>query len=169
MDRPQSHWFYRRIHATKLYESIYFELGGGLAFLMRRFHFIQPEYVQTAGPVYTGFPIIGAEFIDGTGAVRWQLSPIPAELYSAPRRDGVIMKTETAAVDNEGFGVNMSAPFKPRSNTINLFYDVGELVSIKLTGFQLLPAPVGYIAPDYVDIAVEGVYIPDMPPNVEPF
>lgn len=167
MDRPQTQWFYRRIHATKLYESIYFELAGGLSFLLRRFHFIQPEYVQTAGPVFTAFPIIGVEFIDGTGAVRWQKDPIPPDLYSAPRRDGVIIKTETAAADQQGFGINMTAPFKPRSNTINLFYDVGELVTVKLTGFQNLPAPVGYIAPNYVDIAVEGIYIPDMPPNVE--
>lgn len=167
MDRPQSHWFYKRVHATKLYETLFFELPGGLAFLCRRFHFIQPEFVETAGPVFTQFPIIGFEFIDGTGAIKWQKDPIPPELYSAPRRDGVIVKTETAPYDLEGFGINMSATFKPRTNTINLFYDVGELVTIKMTGFENLPAPVGYIAPNYVDVAVEGVFIPDMPPNVE--
>lgn len=166
MDRPQSHWFYKRVHATKLYETIYFELAGGLSFLLRRFHFIQPEYVTTAGPVLTGFPIIGAEFIDGTGAVRWQLQPIPSNLYSAPRSNGVIVKTETAPVDQTGFGVNMSAVFKPRSNTVNLFYDVGELVTLKLTGFESLTPP-GYICPNYVDLAVEGVYIPDMPEDQE--
>lgn len=162
MDRPQTHWFYKRIKAANIQEQFYFELGGGLAFLLRRFHLIQPEKVTTAGPVTTGFPIVGAEFIDGTGAVRWQLQAIPANLYSSPRSEGVIIKTETAPADMTGYGVNMSAVFKPRSNTVNLFYDVGELITMKLTGFEMLTPP-GYLCPNYVDVAIEGVYIPNMP------
>jgi photosystem II stability/assembly factor-like uncharacterized protein len=113
-----------------------------------------------------GYPQIGVEFTDGTGAVRWQLQPIPAKLYSAPRYDGVIVKTEPAPFDQKGYGVNLSAVFKPRSNTINLFYDVGELITCKLSGFEYL-APAGHYCPDYVDIAIEGVYVPDMPENKE--
>lgn len=113
-----------------------------------------------------GYPQIGVEFIDGTGAIRWQLQALPAQLYSAPRRDGVIVKTEAAPCDMSAYGVNMSAVFKPRSNTINLFYDVGELITCKLTGFEFLTPPAAY-CPDYVDIAIEGVYIPDMPENKE--
>ena len=108
------------------------------------------------------YPKIGVEFIDGTGAIRWQLDPIPAELYSAPRYNGVTTKIETAPADDKGYGVNLSAVFKPRSNTVNLFYDLGELITCKLTGFEFLTPP-GAWCPDYVDIAVEGVYIPNMP------
>lgn len=162
MEKPQIHWFYKRIKAANIQEQFYFELGGSLAFLLRRFHFIQPEKVTTAGPVITGFPIVGAEFIDGTGAIRWQLQSIPANLYSGPGSEGVIKKTETAPADLSGFGVNLSAVNKPRSNTINLFYDVGEIITMKLTGFEYLTPP-GYYCPDYVDIAIEGVYIPNMP------
>jgi photosystem II stability/assembly factor-like uncharacterized protein len=113
-----------------------------------------------------GYPLIGVEFTDGTGAVRYQLQPIPAMLYSAPRYNGVIVKTETAPHDQKGYGVNLSAVFKPRSNTINLFYDVGELITCKLTGFEFMTPP-GAFCPDYVDIAIEGVYLPDMPENKE--
>ena len=113
-----------------------------------------------------GYPRIGVEFTDGTGAVRWQLQPIPAALYSAPRCDGVIVKTEAAPCDATGYGVNLSAVFKPRSNTINLYYDVGELITCKLSGFEFMTPP-GAFCPDYVDIAIEGVYIPDMPENKE--
>lgn len=164
MDHPQVHWFYRRVQVKNIVEPIYFELAGGLAFLLRRFHMLQPEYA--AGPAKVGFPLVGVEFIDGTGAIRWQLDPIPAALYSCPRSEGVIVKTEAAPVDQTGYGINMSAVFKPRSNTINLFYDVGELISVRLNGFELL-APPGYLCPNYVDIAVEGVYIPNMPENIE--
>lgn len=161
MDRPQIHWFYKRIKAANIEEQFYFELGGSLSFLLRRFHFIQPEKV-TIGGVTTGFPIIGAEFIDGTGATRWQLQAIPANLYSSPRSEGIIIKTETTPADFSAFGVSMSALFKPRSNTLNLFYDVGEVVTCKLSGFENLTPP-GYFCPNYVDIAIEGVYIPNMP------
>jgi len=113
-----------------------------------------------------GYPRIGVEFTDGTGAVRWQLQPIPAALHSAPRCDGVIVKTETAPYDMTGYGVNLSAVFKPRSNTINLFYDVGEIITCKLTGFEFLSPPAAF-CPDYVDLAIEGVYLPDMPENKE--
>lgn len=161
MDRPQTHWFYKRVKVQNIQEQIYFELGGGLAFLLRRFHFIQPEYIDVLGTRY-GFPVIAAEFIDGTGAIRWQLQAIPANLYSSPRSEGVIVKTETAPADQTGYGINMSSVFKPRSNTINLFYDVGEVINLKLSGFELLTPP-GYLCPNYIDVAVEGVYIPNMP------
>jgi hypothetical protein len=117
---------------------------------------------QTSFNSIIPYPKLGVEFIDGTGAIRWQLQALPAELYSSPRYNGVVVKTETAPYDNTGFGVNLSAVFKPRSNTINLFYDVGELVTCKLTGFEFLTPP-GNFCPDYVDIAIEGVYIPNMP------
>ena len=162
MDRPQTHWFYKRVKAANIQEQFYFELGGSLAFLLRRFHLIQPEKVIIPLGADVGFPLVGAEFIDGTGAVRWQLQSIPANLYSSPRSNGVIVKNETAPADATGYGVNLSAVFKPRSNTINLFYDVGELITMKLTGFELLTPP-GYLCPNYVDIAIEGVYIPFMP------
>jgi len=165
MDRSQTHWFYKRIKARNIQEQFYFELGGSLAFLLRRFHLIQPEKITTPGPVITGFPLVGAEFIDGTGAIRWQLQSIPANLYSSPRSEGVIVKTENAPADATGYGVNMSAVFKPRSNTINLFYDVGEIVTMKLTGFEKLTPP-AYFCPNYVDVAIEGVYIPNMPEQV---
>jgi photosystem II stability/assembly factor-like uncharacterized protein len=113
-----------------------------------------------------GYPLIGVEFTDGVGKIRWQLQPIPALLYSCPRYDGVIVKTETAPFDQTGYGVNMSHVFKPRSNTLNLFYDVGEVITCKLTGFEYIVAAGGY-CPDYVDIAIEGVYLPNMPQNKE--
>lgn len=113
-----------------------------------------------------GYPIIGVEFTDGIGKTRWQLQPIPAILYSAPRLNGVIVKTEAAPVDQTGYGVNLSAVFKPRSVTLNLFYDVGEIINCKLTGFEYSVAAGGY-TPDYVDIAIEGVYLPDVPENKE--
>lgn len=166
MNHPQVHWFYRRVKVNNIIMPIYFELAGGLAFLLRRFHMIQPEYVVVPGPAKVGFPLVGVEFIDGTGAIRWQLAPIPAKLYSCPRDEGVIIKTETKPADQTGYGINMSAVFKPRSNTINLFYDVGELISLKLSGFELLTPP-AYLCPNYVDIAVEGVYIPNMPENLQ--
>ena len=161
MDRPQIHWFYKRVKVLNTTEQFYFELPGGLAFLLRRFHFIQPEYVKVLGVKY-GFPLVGAEFIDGTGAIRWQLQSIPAGLYSSPRNEDVIVKTESAPADMKGYGVNLSAVFKPRSNTINLFYDIGELINIKLSGMEILTPP-GYLCPNYIDIAVEGVFIPNMP------
>jgi len=175
----QSHWFYQRIQITAPVVEVFFELAGGLAFLLRRIHSIQPEYVRTGAPgayVYTGFPIVGIELTDGTGAIRWQRESIPATLYSAPRTNGgtstlppdaavppgsingVIVKAETAPADVLGFGINMSAVFKPRVNTINLFYDIGELIKIRLSGMEMLTPP-GYLCPDYIDIAAEGVYL----------
>lgn len=160
MDRPQHHWFFQRVHATHNEEYLNFELAGGLAFLLRRFHMIQAEYATAHAGI--GFPLVGVEFIDGTGAIRWQKDAIPAALYSAPRFNGVTVKTETKPADMLAFGVNLSAVFKPRSNTINLFYDVGELVRVKLTGFEYIAA-FGNYCPDYLDFAIEGVYIPNMP------
>ncbi len=158
-DRPQVHWFFQRVKVLSPVERPYFQLPGGLAFLLRRFHLIQPEYVITAGPVYTGFPNVLAELTDGTGKTRWQLDAIPARLYSAPRLDRVTVKTETAPADQKAYGVNMSAVFKPRANTINLFYDIGENVLIRLSGMEFLAVP-GYLCPNYIDICIEGVFIP---------
>ena len=170
----QSHWFFQRIQVTAPVVEVFFELAGGLAFLLRRFHLIQPEYVRTgAFPayVYTAFPIVGVELTDGTGAIRWQRESIPATLYSAPRLNaenpqnaatpnlnGVIVKTETQPADTLAYGVNMSAVFKPRANTVNLFYDIGELIKIRLSGMQFLAAP-GYLCPNYIDLAAEGTYV----------
>lgn len=160
MNKPQVHWFYKRVKVGNQVENVYFELASGLAFLLRRFHLMQPDYVKVLpGPVYYGFPGVGIELQSGTGDIRWQLQPIPAQLYSSPRKDGIIVKTETAPADASGFGVNMSANFKPRVNTINLFYDVGETLYIQMTGQQYFNPP-GQWGPNYVDIAVEGVYIP---------
>jgi hypothetical protein len=69
------------------------------------------------------------------------------------------MKTETAPADQNAYGVNMSAVFKPRSNTINLFYDIGENVLVRLSGMELLAVP-GYLCPNYIDLCIEGVFIP---------
>jgi len=161
MEKPQVHWFYKRVHAQHPTETIYFELSGGLGFLLRRLHLIQPEKITIPGapPTIVGFPGVGLELTAGTGAIRWQLSAIPADLYSAPRRNNVIVKTETAPFDQLAFGVNLSAVFKPRSHTVNLFYDIGELINIKISGMELLTPP-GYYCPDYIDIAAEGYYIP---------
>lgn len=161
MRAPQVHWFYKRIKATNAQELIHFELAGSLSFLLRRFHFIQPETITILGVSYS-FPIVGVEFIDGTGALRWQLNPIPAELYSAPRKNAVTFKTETTPADQSAYGVNMTAPFKPRSNTINLFYDVGEVVTVKLSGMEYQDPP-KYFCPPFIDFAIEGVYIPNIP------
>ena len=159
MEKPQVHWFYKRVKVNNPIELLYFELAGGLSFLLRRFHFIQPEYLETAPGVFQGFPIVGVELTDGTGATRWQLQAIPADLYSAQRREGVILKTENTPCDPSAYGVNMSSVFKPRSNTINLFYNTGENIYIRLSGMELLTPP-GYICPNFIDIAAEGVYIP---------
>jgi hypothetical protein len=158
-NRPQVHWFFQRVKVLNPVERPYFQLPGGLAFLLRRFHLIQPEYIITAGPVYTGFPNVLAELTDGTGKTRWQLDAIPAVLYSAPRVSGVKMKTETAPADQSAYGVNMSAVFKPRSNTVNLFYDIGENVSMRLSGMEYLAVP-GYLCPNFIDVCIEGVFIP---------
>lgn len=158
MEYPQVHWFFTRVHCLHAEEYPYFQLPGGLAFLLRRIHIIQPEYAEVLGVNY-GFPVIDVELLDGTGATRWQSQAIPENLYSAPRSEGVTVKTETAPVDALAFGVNMSAVFKPRSITLNLFYDVGENIKIRLSNIQLLTPP-GYYCPNYIDLAVEGVFIP---------
>ena len=158
-DGQQYHLFFQRIHVTRAVENPYFQLPGGLAFLLRRFHLIQPEYAKVLpGPVYTGFPLVGVELLSGTGSTRFQLQSIPAQVYSAPRFSNVTVKTESAPVDLLAFGVNMSAVFKPRSVTLNLFYDVGENISIRLSGMEYIAA-LGYLAPNYIDIAAEGVFI----------
>ena len=165
MNSSQVFWFFQRVHVLHAEERIYFPLAQGLAFLARRYHLIQPEYLKTLlGPI--GFPLINVEFTDGTGAIRWQKDAIPTNLYSAPTYEGVIVKAETTPADKTGFGINMSAVFKPRAVTLNLFYDVGETIGIRLTGQQLLTPP-GYYCPNYVDIAVEGIYNPDDVPEEE--
>jgi len=159
MDKPQSHWFFKRIKVNAPTYNLFFELAGGLGFLLRRFHIIQPDYIEKPGPVYHVFPSVGIEFTDGTGATRWQLQAIPGELYSAPRKDAVIIKTEPTPADLLAYGVNMSAIFKPRAHTINLFYDIGEQIYIRLSGMEY-DSIIAQYKPDYIDIACEGVYIP---------
>jgi hypothetical protein len=95
--------------------------------------------------------------LDGTGAIRWQLQAVPSELYSAPRVDGVTVKVEPAPADASGFGINMSAVFKPRAQTLNLFYDVGENIKIRLSNMVNV-AGYGY-APNFIDLAFEGYLI----------
>ena len=112
-ETKQSHWFFQRIHAMHHIETMDFELAGGLGFLLRRFHLIQPEYVKLPGPTYIFFPKVGIEFVSGTGAIRYELQPIPAPLYSAPRFNDVQVKTEIKPFDLKAFGVNLSAVFKP--------------------------------------------------------
>lgn len=159
MDKPQQHWFHKRVKVNNPVERLSFQIAGGLGFLLRRFHLIQPEYINIPVNQFIKFPLVAVELTDGTGAVRWQLQAIPAQLYSAPRLDNVIMKTETSPFDLLAYGVNMSAVFKPRSNTINLFYDIGENIFIRLSGMELLTPP-GYLCPNYIDIAIEGYFIP---------
>ena len=159
MEKAQSHWYYKRVQVNAPTYNLFFELPGGLSFLLRRFHLIQPDYKTLPGPAYLVFPSVGVELTDGTGAIRWQKDAIPAQLYSAPRRNGVIMKTETAPADITGYGVNMSAIFKPRAQTINLFYDIGEQIFIRLSGMEYNAAAAQW-TPDYIDLAAEGVLIP---------
>lgn len=159
MQRPQVKWFYRRVHILNPRERVIFELASGLGYLLRSFHFMQPEYKIVAGPLTLPFPIIGVELQSGSGDIRYQMQPIPAALYSAPRFAGVITKAETSPVDQKGFGVNMSAEFKPRSNKINLFYEQGETIVIYLSGQQYFSGPAIW-GPDYIDIALQGVYVP---------
>jgi hypothetical protein len=163
MNKPQIHWFYKRVKVQKARENIYFELASGLAFLLRRFHLMQPETVLIDA-VWRLFPGVGIELLDGTGAIRWQLQPIPAQLYSAPRKDGIIIKQESNPHDQTGYGVNMSANFKPRTNTVNLYYDVGEQIFIDMTGQEYYDTSIdlrlNQWMPNYVDLAVEGVYLP---------
>lgn len=154
MRLPQVHWFYKRVKVNAPVQLLYFELAGGLAFLLRRFHLMQPDFAS--GVL---FPKCGVELTDGTGKLRWQLQAIPADIYSAPRSTGVTVKTETAPQDQSGYGVNLSAIFKPRANTVNLFYDVGEQVNIRISGMEFV-AIAGIWGPPYIDIAVEGYYIP---------
>jgi hypothetical protein len=159
MENPKQHWFYKRFKVNNPVERWTFQIAGGLAFLLRRFHVIQPEYIEIAPNQFIKFPVVSVELTDGTGATRWQLQAIPAQLYSAPRLDNVIIKTETTPFDQLGYGVNMSAVFKPRSTTINLFYDKGENIFVRLSGMEKLTPP-GYLCPDYIDLAIEGYFIP---------
>ena len=159
MENQQYHLFFKRVKVQHSVELITFELPGGLAFLFRRFHMIQPEYKIYGGPVTVIHPPVFVELTDGTGATRWQSQAIPALEYSAPRKDGVVVKTETAPVDQSAYGVNLSACFKPRSVTVNLHYDVGENVFIRLSNMLAVIGTPDY-SPNYVDIAAEGVFIP---------
>ena len=156
--RPQVKWFYKRVKVQDYRERVIFELASGLSYLLRSFLYMQPEYKIVAGPLTIGFPFVGAEFQSGSGDIRYQLDPIPAPVYSAPRFDGVVTKTETAPFPG-GYGINMSAAFKPRENKINLFYDVGETIVLILSGQQYFSGPAIW-GPDYIDIALQGVYIP---------
>lgn len=153
----QVYWFFQRVHVTSPVMQLYFELAGGLCFHLRRFHMIQPEYYVPAVGAKVDFPFVNVELTDGTGAIRWQREAIPAQLYSAPRYNDVTVKTETAPADNKAFGVNLSTVFKPRANTVNLFYDKGENIFVRLSGFELLTPP-GYLCPNYLDLAIEGTY-----------
>jgi len=137
--------------------TLFFELPGGLAFLLRRFHLIQPDYTTIALVDYI-FPPVNIELTDGTGAIQWQYNAIPADLYSSPRRNGVIIKTETTPADASGYGVNMGCPFKNRAKTVNLFYDIGENIKMRITGMEYNAAAAIY-TPNYIDIAAEGVFL----------
>jgi len=161
MENKQVHWFFKRFQVNAPVLLHTFELPGGMGFLLRRFHLIQPDHITIPGapPVIVPFPSVAVELTDGTGATRWQLQAIPAQLYSAPRRDNVIVKAEAAPADLSGFGINMSANFKPRSNTINLFYDIGEQIYIRLSGMEFKTPPATY-CPNYIDLAAEGYFIP---------
>lgn len=159
MERPQYHPFYKRIKVQRATESISFELASGLGYLLRRFHLMQPDYKIVAGPLTVPFPGVSIELKNGSGSIRKQLQPIPAQLYSAPRKDGITTKTESAPHDLTGYGISFSANFKPRTNTVNLFFDPGETLFIDMTGQQFFPGP-GIWGPDYVDIFAEGIYVP---------
>jgi len=160
MDRPQNHWFYQRIKVNAPTYLVFFELAGGLGFLLRRYHLIQPDYFKNPiSGVITPYPSVNVELTDGTGAIQWQKNAIPSELYSAQRRSDVVIKTETAPADKSGFGVNMSAVFKPRAQTVNLFYDIGEQIYCRLSNLSYNQTLAQW-TPDYIDFAIEGVYIP---------
>lgn len=158
-DKPRTFWFYKRVKIEHPTETVLFHLAAGLGFVFRRFQLIQPDYLITPGPVTNLFPGLGVELVSGTGIVRWQLQAIPADTYSAPRRDRITVKTETAPVDLLAYGVNMTAPFKPRANTVNLFYDINEIINIKISGQEYFSGP-GIWGPNYVDFAAEGFYLP---------
>jgi hypothetical protein len=51
----------------------------------------------------------------------------------------------------------MSAVFKPRAQTLNLFYDVGENIKIRISNMVNV-AGYGY-APNFIDLAFEGYLI----------
>lgn len=158
MDRKkQYHLFYKRLQVKSGLERIIFELDSGLAFLARRFHAIQPQLINFGGASYI-FPDVSVSFISGSGSVRYQQSAIPTDLYSSPRRDLVRIKTETTPADLSGYSINMSAAFKNRAKTINLFYGIGETIQLEITGQEYEPIPAIY-KPNYIDLALEGIYL----------
>lgn len=153
----QYHLFFQRIQVNAPSMRVVFQLPGGYAFLLRRFHLIQPDFI-TIGLVDYIFPPVNVELTDGGGAIQWQYNAIPADLYSSPRRDGVKIKTEAAPADLSGFSINMGCPFKNRAKTLNLFYDVGENINIRLSGMEYNAAAAIY-TPNYIDLAAEGVFL----------
>ena len=160
MERPSSFWFYKRVKISSPKDTIFFDFATGLGFLMRSFIIMQPDHKVVAGPLTLGFPGVGIELENGSGEVRWQKDAIPAALYSSPRKDAIITKTETAPVDATGYGVSMSATIhKPRQNLVNLYYEPGETIIIRISGQEFITPP-GIWGPDFVDILVLGYYIP---------
>ena len=150
-------FFYKRLNLfQKLQDYFLIPIDYGYAYLLRSIRTKWSEFNSPNGSIVVRNGKL--EFIQSYAGRPLQNEPYPARLISTPAESGVTITTAPAAVDQDAFGVNMTATPVKNNILLNYLYQRRETLDLRfrfdITGSSLQ-------IDSYVDVLFEGYYIPD--------
>lgn len=131
------------------------ELNYGYGYLLRQVTIKYPERNNIGTPNAPN-PILDIAYTNIISAVPYQNLSYPIDLASSQGNPGVSWANQPSSVDQDGFGIGMTAT--PLKNRIiyNLYYFYRQNIFIELRFRQNVP-----IVETYVDVMLTGYQIPE--------
>lgn len=128
------------------------DLNFGYGYLLRQVTIKYPELANIAG--IEPNPILDIAYTNIISAVPYQNLPYPTGLASSQNNSGVGWAFQPSPVDQDGFGIGMSATALKNRLIYNLYYFYRQNIFIELRFRQNVP-----IVETYVDVMLTGYQI----------
>ena len=152
-------WIYKRLQVGHYREYFTYSISYGYGYLLRTLKYKYPDMVS-GSPVQS--ERLKLEFFDNANYTARQPAPFSFDLISSPGMDGATVSAAPSPADAEAFNVNFSAkPFPKSLGTLNFLYKYGDVLRIDVTG-QLFDSGTGLWSPNYIDLLMQGYYVPEL-------
>ena len=148
--------FYKRVQVAHAHEYVTFPLDYGFNFLLGELRAKWPD--RDAVPPTMTYPQPLIEIVEVVRTRPHQARPYPLRLATTPAESGVLVTAAPLPVDATAYNVNMTATPPKLTPALNYYFASGSVVQIRLSGQQFIA---GVWRPEYVDLVLNGVYIPD--------
>lgn len=150
-------FFYKRLDIfQKAKDYFLIPIDYGYAYLLRSIRTKWSEYNSPNGSIVVRDGKI--EFVQSYAGRPLQNVPYPARLISTPAETGVTITPAPSPVDQDAYGVNMTATPVKNNIILNYLYQRRETLDLRFL-FSVVGSALQIDS--YVDILLEGYYIPD--------